>query len=75
MVNFNVSVYHHVTYFDTRSCKKAAWKSAKTVGKDSSYKSGGLHGVYGQKDNLMEAGKIAFLESAYKLSIATRSHI
>ena len=32
------------------SCEKVAWKSAKTGGKESGYKSGGLHCVYGQKD-------------------------
>ena len=36
------------------TCKKAAWKLAKTVGKDSGYKSGGLHCVYGQKDNRIQ---------------------
>ena len=30
-VNFSVSVYYSVTEIDTCSCKKAAWKSAKTV--------------------------------------------
>ena len=45
MVNFNVSVY-------TCSCKKAAWKSAKTVRKDSGYKSAWAYIVVnGQKDN------------------------
>ena len=36
---------------DTCCCKKVALKSAKTVGKDSSCKSKGLHCVYRQKDN------------------------
>ena len=36
---------------DTCSCKKAARKSAKTVGKDS-----GLHCVSRQKDNRIETG-------------------
>ena len=36
--------------------KKAAWKLTKMVGKDSCYKSGGLHCVYGQKDNRVQTG-------------------
>ena len=36
---------------DSCSCRKAARKSAKTVGKDNGGESGGLHCVYGQKDN------------------------
>ena len=36
------------------SCKKAAQKSAKTVGKDSGGECGGLHCVYRQKDNLIQ---------------------
>jgi len=31
---------------DSCSCKRAAGKSAKTVGKDSSGESGGLHCLY-----------------------------
>jgi len=27
----------------TWTCKKSAWKLARTVGKDSGYKNGGLH--------------------------------
>ena len=57
-------------------CKKPAWKSAKTVGKDS----GGLHCVYGQKDKTtvwrLEAPEIAFFwRTRAKLFIATRSYI
>ena len=33
-VNFNVSAYYHVMQY-TSSCKKAAWKSEKTIRKDS----------------------------------------
>ena len=36
---------------DSCSCKKAARKSEKTVGKDSGGESGGLHCLYRQKDN------------------------
>ena len=45
------------------SCKKAARKSAKTVGKDSGGESGGLQCLYKQKDKL-EACEIAFFENA-----------
>ena len=41
---------------------KAAWMSVKTVGKDSSYKSGGLDCVYGRKDNRMWTGSTFFEE-------------
>ena len=34
--------------------------SAKTVGKDSGYKSGGLDCVYGQKDNRIWTGSAFF---------------
>ena len=37
---------------DSCSCKKAARKSAKTVGKDS----GGLYCVYSQKGNRIQTG-------------------
>ena len=49
---------------DTCCCKKVALKSAKTVGKDSSCKSKGLHCVYRQKDNCKwtESVWIAFFE-------------
>ena len=38
------------------SCKKTARKSAKTVGKDSDGESEGLHCLYRQKDNRIQAG-------------------
>ena len=43
---------------DSCSCKKAARKSAKTVGKDNGGESGGLHCVYGQKDNCIQTGSL-----------------
>ena len=46
---------------DSCSCKKAARKSAKTVGKDSSGESGGLHCLYRQKDS-WKLVKLPFLE-------------
>ena len=57
-VNFNVSVYYFVTKIYTCSCKKAAWKSAKTVGKTVGAYIVSMDRkttVYGQ-----DAGKIAF---------------
>ena len=61
-VNFNVSVYYLVTQMYTCSCKEAAWKSTKTVGKDSGCESGSLHCVYGQETTVdgLEPGKIVF---------------
>ena len=59
-------------------CKKAAWKSAKAVGKDSSSESEGLHRVYRQKDNCTQTESLwnfAFWKTHAKLSIATCSHI
>ena len=46
------------------SCKKAAWKSAKTVGKDSGCERRGLCCVKGQTKTIyrLEAGKIAYFE-------------
>ena len=41
---------------DTCFCKKAAWKSPKTVWKDSGCESGGLHCVYRWKDNCIQTG-------------------
>jgi len=41
---------------DMCSHKMAAWKLAKTVGKDSGCESGGLHCVYRQKDNCVWTG-------------------
>ena len=53
------------------SCKKAARKSARTVGNDSGGESGSLHCVYRQKDNHTQTGNlwklwklIAFFENA-----------
>ena len=43
---------------DSCSCKKAARKSAKTVGKDSGGESGGLHCVNRQKDNHIQTGSL-----------------
>ena len=40
------------------SCKKAARKSAKTVGKDSDGESEGLRCLYRQKDNCIQAGSL-----------------
>ena len=47
-----------VKYGNASTFTKAASKSAKTVGKDSGYKSGGLHCVYGQKDNRIRTGSL-----------------
>ena len=49
---------------DLCSCKKAARKSEKTVGKDSGGESGGLHCLYRQKTTVykLEACEIAFFE-------------
>ena len=64
---------------DTCSCKKAAWTSAKTLGKDCSCESGSLHGVYRQKDNHIYTDcklvKSHFLKMRTKLSIAMCCHI
>ena len=48
-----MSPYTIISHKFTRvlNCKKAAWKSSKTVGKDSGCENGGLHCVYGQKNN------------------------
>ena len=46
----------YVAKVNFNSCKKAACKSAKAVGKDRGYKSGGLHCVYGQKNNRTRSG-------------------
>ena len=43
---------------DSCSCKKAAQKSAKIVGKDSGGESGGLHCVYRQKDNFIQTASL-----------------
>ena len=58
---------------DMCSCKKAAWKSPKTVGKDSGCESKGLHCVYRQKDTCIQTGtcELHFLKNMYQLSIAT----
>ena len=48
---------------DLYSCKKAARKSAKIVGKDSGGESGGLHCLYRQKDNRIQAGSLPFLKT------------
>ena len=53
-VNFNVVLRK----IDLCSCKKAARKSAKTVWKDSGGESGGLHCLYKQKDNHIQAGSL-----------------
>ena len=60
--------------FDTCSCKKAAWKSPKTVEKDSGCESRGLHCVYRQKDNPYINWKLVkscILETCIMMSIAT----
>ena len=43
---------------DMCSCKRAARKSAKTVGKDCGGESGGLHCVYSHKDNHIHTGSL-----------------
>ena len=51
-INFKVAVYYRLK-FTRVLVKKAAWKLAKTVGKDSGYKSRGLHW---QKYNCVRTG-------------------
>ena len=53
-----MSLYTLLGKINLCSCKKAARKSAKTVGKDSRGESSGLHCAFRQKDNHIQTGSL-----------------